>query len=124
MENKSRIVVALPKIIDLLIGSCKNAFTPSYLEHVFDEYKDVWRLPLSMDLNRFIKGVSEAGSIPLHTFSFEGVPDKRVLHFEEASIYEISANIFPDSYLSHYSAVVAWGITEQIPKTVYIKVEQ
>lgn len=124
MANKSRIVVALPKIIDLLIGSGKNAFTPSYLEHVFDEYKDVWRLPLSMDLNRFIKGVSEAGSIPLHTFSFEGVPDKRVLHFEEASIYEISANIFPDSYLSHYSAVVAWGITEQIPKTVYITVEQ
>lgn len=42
----------------------------------------------------------------------------------EVSVYELSAAIFPRSYLSHYSAINLWGLSEQIPKTIYITQEQ
>jgi len=42
----------------------------------------------------------------------------------EVSTYELVLSWHPSSYLSHYTAVYLHDLTEQIPKTLYLNVEQ
>jgi predicted transcriptional regulator of viral defense system len=41
-----------------------------------------------------------------------------------ASVYEVALSWHPASYLSHYTAVYFHDLTEQIPKTIYLNLEQ
>ncbi len=39
-------------------------------------------------------------------------------------LYELILSLKPNSYLTHYTAVYFHDLTEQVPKTIYINVEQ
>lgn len=124
MANKPRITVAKPHIISELNKYDIKVFDPGILNQVFEANKDKWRLPLSMDLNKFMEALTHQDFIQHMDFTFPGLSNRRLFFFEDASVYDISASIFPRAYLSHYSAVTNWGLTEQIPKTIYITQEQ
>jgi len=42
----------------------------------------------------------------------------------DASEYEILSSLDPRSYFTHYTAMYFQGLTEQIPKTIYLNIEQ
>jgi len=124
MANRPRIAIVLPKIIQELQSRGRNVFDATILSDIFQENKDKWRLPLAMDVNKFLDALAEQDSIEHTDFTFPGLPSKRLFYLENVSVYDLSAAILPKSYLSHYSAVTLWGLTEQIPKTIYITQEQ
>jgi len=78
----------------------------------------------SMDLDGFMDALSTQDFINHASFEFPGLSPRRIFYHPEASIYDVSTLAVPRVYLSHYSAVSLWGLTEQIPKTVYITQEQ
>lgn len=125
MANKPRIVSVMPKINSLLQSTGNRVFDFSYLKKLFEENSDKWRLPLSMDPYDFIEGLNiHNNNLIVHQFEFPGIKEQILAHYEEASIYEIASNIFSEGYLSHYSAITLWGLSEQIPKSVYLTLEQ
>lgn len=124
MANKPRITVAKPSIINALNEYSTKVFDPAILNHIFETNKDKWRLPLSMDLKKFMDALTHQDYISYSDFTFPGLTNRRLFFYDDASIYDISASILPKAYLSHYSAVSIWGLTEQIPKTIYITQEQ
>jgi len=124
MANKPRITVARPFIINELEKLRTNVFDANMLNDIFEANKDKWRLPLSMNLEGFMEALSHQDFINYANLDFPGLPHRRIFFNPGASIYEISALAVPRAYLSHYSAVSLWGLTEQIPKTIYITQEQ
>ena len=124
MANKARITVAKPHIINELNKYDIKVFDLDILNEIFEANKDKWRLPLAMDFNKFTEALTLQDFIKHIDFTFPGLPIRRLFFYEDASVYDISAHIFSKGYLSHYSAVTNWGLTEQIPKTIYITLEQ
>lgn len=124
MANRPRISIVLPKIIQELESRRNRVFDAAILSEIFEENKDKWRLPLAMDVERFMDALAEQDSIEHIDFTFPGLSSKRLFYRDGVSVYDLSAAILPKSYLSHYSAVALWGLTEQIPKTIYVTQEQ
>ncbi len=124
MANKPRIIAVLPSIIDEFTKLKKNIFTPADIGQIFETYKDRWRLPLYMDLEQFMDQISKQDFIKEAEVGFERERTQRLFYFDGASIIAIASGLFPNSYISHFSAMSYWGLTEQIPKTVYITREQ
>ncbi|RQO75570.1 hypothetical protein DBR43_09540 [Pedobacter sp. KBW06] len=124
MANKPRFLSVLPEIIKTLTKDGKKVYTKNYLDSIFEKYKDKWRLPLYMDLNKFLDQLAEQEFINEADFKFPGVASQRLFYLGDAFVYDIASSIFPKGYLSHYSAITIWGLSEQIPKKIYITVEQ
>jgi len=124
MANKPRLTVALPILKKEIERLGPKVVDNRLLTEIFETNKDKWRLPLSMTPERFINDLAELDFMKHQLFQFPAMNPKLLFFQDNASVYEISANIFPHSYLSHYSAVTLWGLTEQIPKTIYITQEQ
>lgn len=124
MANKTRFSVVLPQIIKELKSFNASVFDQDTLDDVFEAGKDRWRLPLRMTVKDFIRSLIETDVLNFIIFKFNGIQNKMLFYLGEVSAYELSAAIFPKSYLSHYSAITLWGLSEQIPKTIYITQEQ
>ena len=124
MANKPQFISVLPEIIKTFTRTGKNVFGKKDISEIFEEYKDKWRLPLYMDLNIFMDQLAGQDFVKEATVEFPEVPTGRIFYFDTASVYEIASGIFPKGYLSHFSALSIWGLTEQIPKSIYITVEQ
>jgi len=124
VANKTRFSVVLPQIIKELKSLNVSVFDQDTLNDVFDAGKDKWRLPLRMTARDFITSLVKEDFLNHILFEFNGMPAKILFYLGEVSVYELSAAIFPRSYLSHYAAISLWGLSEQIPKTIYITQEQ
>jgi len=124
VANKPRFSVVLPQIIKELKSTNISVFDERALNDVFENNKDKWRLPLRMTVKDFISSLIKENFLSYILFEFNGLPKRSLFYVGEVSVYEISAAIFPKSYLSHYSAISLWGLSEQIPKTIYITQEQ
>lgn len=124
MANKPRLNVALPLLKKEIERLGPKVVDNSLLTDIFEANKDRWRLPLTMTAEKFVDDLIELDFMRHHVFQFPAMNSKLLFFDDNASVYDISAKIFPHSYLSHYSAVALWGLTEQIPKTIYITQEQ
>jgi len=56
-------------------------------------------------------------------FSFPYRPEARYV-WGDVSLLQVAVTLRPQCYLSHYTAMRIHGLTEQIPKTMYVNAEQ
>jgi hypothetical protein len=124
MSNKPRFISVLPEIIRVFTATGKGVFNKKDISDIFEQYKDKWRLPLYMGLDIFMDQLAGQSFIKEAVLEFPEVNTGRLFYFDSATIYEIASTIFSKGYLSHYSATSIWGLTEQIPKTIYVTIEQ
>ncbi|MBL7705005.1 MAG: hypothetical protein JNM21_05590 [Taibaiella sp.] len=150
MAGKSRFSVAESKINKLFQNSRRRVFSKKQIEEVFIEYRRLWNLADSMNLNKFIDSCINAGILnevilvpkapeQLHMLKVKEVmfyggnfmppskeaSDKKVLYtVGRVNVFELALNIKNRSFLSHFSAVYLNGLTSQIPKMVYVSSEQ
>ncbi|RZK26405.1 MAG: hypothetical protein EOO43_02905 [Flavobacterium sp.] len=124
MANKPRFVSSLGSINKYFADTKKNVFSYSELVGVLESKRVQWALPQSMYPDKFINQLINKANFKEVEVAFEGLGSKTVYTINEPAITEIAASLFLKSYLSHYSAVNILGLTEQIPKTVYITQEQ
>ena len=97
----------------------------SDLARQLDARRQEWKLPLAFGTLRFIRFLIEAGRLSEIAFPFPP-PYKRQVRYMwgNVSLYEVAQTLKPNSYFSHYTAVKFHGLTEQLPKTTYLNVEQ
>ncbi len=99
-------------------------FTIEDLEKIFIENRTFWRLPKSWHVYKFIE------ALETKTDKFEFIdlefPNRTIsrMVWGSPSPSEIATSLRKSAYLSHYSALFAHGLTDQISKTIYVTAER
>lgn len=114
------------EIISELESKNDHVLTFRDIEQVLFFNKRDWRLPNSTTLNEFLQFLIEQKKI-LKPLEF-GPPSRRVTRFlfqnKQLDAKKLALLLYPDSYLSHYSAVSFYDLTDEIIKSIYVNHEQ
>ena len=91
---------------------------------ILGENRDSWRLPSRLTVDRFIEFLSENGHLTRITFSPGAYPEIVRYAWGKCSPYQIGLSLRPRAYLCHATALFLHGLTDQLPKTIYVNSEQ
>ncbi|CAN7735865.1 hypothetical protein LJR290_006805 [Variovorax sp. LjRoot290] len=118
----TRIQIARPDIIKTFEAG-RHILRPVQLAAVFSKNRDAWRLARRMTLASFERFMTERTPMKAVRFNF---PQRPVTGFVwgDVPLLEVLLGLVDDSYLSHYTAVRLHGLTEQVPKTIYLTRER
>lgn len=121
---RSRLQIALPRIISVLQHSPQRIFSERHLLGIKAEYADQWRLPTSLKSSAFVKFLLKHTQLRLVRLSSKTYPGFTRFVWGEASPFELALSVRSSSYLSHGTAVFLHALTEQVPRTIYANREQ
>lgn len=118
----TRIQIAKQDIVKTLEAG-PHVLKPAELAEVFSENRDSWRLARRMTLKSFEQFMTERTLLKEVRFKF---PQRPVTGYVwgDVPLLEVLLGLVDDSYLSHYTAVRLHGLTEQVPKTIYLTREK
>jgi len=118
-----RFDAAKSDVLNLFREHPRRVFSYSDLQQMLEENREYWRLTKSTTLTDFIEFLTKYGRLNKIDISFPGRTMTRYT-WGGTPTYEVVLSWHPASYLSHYTAVYLHDLTEQIPKTIYLNVEQ
>ena len=123
VPRKTRMQIAKSDIVNTFEDMDKKIFAPSQIRSILEEHRDFWRLAKSATINQFVSFLFEAKKLHEVELTF---PSLRVIRYiwGDVSPYELALSLNPDAYLTHYIAMYLHDLTEQIPKTIYVNLEQ
>jgi predicted transcriptional regulator of viral defense system len=106
--------------------SPKRVFSAIDLRKILDQHRTDWRTPASLTIGRFIDMQLRLGTLKetvIESINYDK-PSVRRYVWAPASPLQIATSLKPRAYLCHGSAVFVHALTDQLPKTIYINVEQ
>jgi hypothetical protein len=123
----SRLHAAQGQIVSFFEGLPRKAFTAQDLVRIFVQRKDEWRLAVNTTMDAFLRFMLE--NTPMREALI--TPADRPSHgtalryvWDGASVYAVASTIERGAYLSHGTAVLLHGLTDQLPHTIYVNREQ
>ncbi len=122
METKDRILKALAEITQAFEGLPKRIFTTAELRQIVSEGRQSWGLGAAT-LQQFTQIMTEKSPLKEAKLDFP----YRLAHrytWGAVTTFELVQSLNEESYFSHYTALHLHGLTEQIPKTIYLNIEQ
>ncbi len=122
----SRLQIARPDIIKSLNNSQKRVFRHSDIAALLGTEREFWRLAKSTTTQQFVDFLVDRSELQIVKLSSPDRPGSQITRYlrGNATPYEIALSIRPDSYLCHGTALYIHGLTEQVPKTIYVNREQ
>ncbi|PNM91473.1 hypothetical protein QGN06_09570 [Achromobacter xylosoxidans] len=123
MAAKTRIQIAKQDIFNFLAGQESSVFKLSDLKALLAQQRAGWRLAQRTTTNEFIAFLMEQGKLSELIFPFPHREETRYV-WEKVPLLTVLLTLKPQCYYSHYTAVRMHGLTEQIPKTIYLNHEQ
>lgn len=125
MPRPSRLTIAKSDVLKHFRESPKKVYSEAELAGVLVEQRAFWRLAERTTTTEFIDFLAKQGDLRPRVFRSENY-DKEVTRYSwgEASIYELALSLRSRGYLSHATAVALHGLTDLIPKTLFLNVEQ
>jgi len=98
-------------------------FDAGELERILDRNRNDWKVVPSTRANDFITYLEKNSKLKHYRFKFPSRPTIRYI-WDSASDYELVQSLRPKSYFTHYTWMLLHGLTDQIPKTIYLNFEQ
>lgn len=117
-------------------------FTPSEIERFVNEEKESWLIP-DTDHHKAARLLSAGKASQVRSLATQDILDclvnRRLLRevkmpfpyravrrftWGDVPFFQVVQSVDPNAYFSHFTAMHFHGLTEQIPKTVYLNVEQ
>ncbi|CAB3914430.1 MULTISPECIES: type IV toxin-antitoxin system AbiEi family antitoxin domain-containing protein [Achromobacter] len=123
MAAKTRIQIAKQDIFNFLARQESSVFKLSDLKALLAQQRAGWRLAQRTTTNEFIAFLMEQGKLSELIFPFPHREETRYV-WEKVPLLTVLLTLKPQCYYSHYTAVRMHGLTEQIPKTIYLNHEQ
>lgn len=122
MPKVSRVQIAKSDIITTF-STEPRVMTATKVAEVLERNRDEWRLAKNMNLKKFIDFMLKYTDLRLVRFSF---PRREVRGYTwgDVPLLEILIGLIDRSFYSHYTALRIHGLTEQVPKTIYINQEK
>jgi predicted transcriptional regulator of viral defense system len=125
MARPTRLTIAKRDILALFDGSARKVYSEAELTGVLNEQRSYWRLAGRTTVREFISFLEKQGKLKEYTFHAANYGRTIVRYsWGDASIYELAQSLQARGYLSHATAVALHGLTNLIPKTLYLNVEQ
>lgn len=121
--NRSRIQIAKPDILAFFAAQPRNVFKLRELGAFLSAERSSWRLAQSTTVDVFLKFLMKSGELKKYAFEFPNRPETLYV-WGEVPMLEMLQHLKAKSYFSHYTAMRLHGLTEQVPKTVYISHER
>lgn len=127
MANRSRLTIAKPHIEAFFNNQQTKVYSTSDLQKILDRNRGYseWRLATTTRAKEFIEYLINKSKLKKISIDFP-TPIIRYIWGAESSelIYDIALSLKKDAYLSHYTAMFFFNLTEQIPKNIYVTYEQ
>ena len=121
--NKTRIQIAKPDIVAYLDAHNNHILKLTEIAAILSKQRAFWRLAQRTNTQQFIKFMSDNGSLKRLDFPFPYRAEIRYI-WGDVPLLEVLLTLKKDAYFSHYTAVRMHGLTEQVPKTIYLNHEQ
>lgn len=122
--RRTKLELATPKILEFFWNSSVRAFRKMQIADVLSSHRSEWRLPAGMTFTAFLEFLIKMDVIREMIIPSEHYSDEKRYILGDASVYSVALSLKTKSYLTHGSAVILHGLTDQIPKTVYVNYEQ
>jgi predicted transcriptional regulator of viral defense system len=123
-RKPSRLLVAAPAIARLFDESNKHVYTESELGVALSENRASWKLPDHVTKRQFIDFLGDTGKLSVAEVASEHYRSATRYIWGKASPFAVALSLRSSAYLSHGTAVFLHGLTDQIPRTLYINKEQ
>jgi hypothetical protein len=104
--------------------SKQRVYTENELGQILHRNRETWELPAYVNTNRFIGFLIDTGKLAIAEVRSEHYRSATRYIWGKASPFAIALSLRSSAYLSHGTAVFLHGLTNQIPKTLYINKEQ
>jgi len=121
--NRSRLQIAKPDILAFFASQPTKVFKPREISAFLSAERGGWRLAQNTTLDVFIKFLIKSGELKKLAFEFPNRPETLYV-WGDVPMLETLKHLKPKSYFSHYTAMRLHGLTEQVPKTIYISHER
>src|SRR5260221_3597644 len=121
--NRARIQIAKPDILRHFDQLPEKVLKLSDIAAILSEQRAFWRLTQNTSTGVFIKFLTEHGKLRRLDFPFPYRKEHRYT-WGDVPLLEVLLTIKKDAYFTHYTAVRMHGLTEQVPKTIYLNHEQ
>lgn len=121
--RETRIQIARPDIVMFFEQDGRSIYKHGEIAEILSANRGFWRLTQRMTTDEFLDYLTKSTKLQKLDFSFKRRRETRFV-WGDVPILEILVKLYPGAYLSHFSAVWLHGLTEQVPKTIYLNVEQ
>jgi len=123
VQSRARIQIAKPDILRFFDELPQKILKTSDLARILEEQRSFWRLAQNTTTQRFISFLAENGKLERLDFPFPYRREHRYV-WGKVPLLEVLLTLKKDSYFTHYTAVRMHGLTEQVPKIIYLNHEQ
>lgn len=116
---------AAHRIVDFFDASDQRVYTSLEIQSLLDRHRDELGIPVTTTRSRFIEFLLDATKLKMISIT----SDRYRRHLDrfvwgEATPYSVALSTNSRSYLSHGTAVSLHGLSDQIPKIIYVNHEQ
>lgn len=115
---------AQAEIRQLFEESPQRVFSGQELGTVLAAKRGDWELPSNWGTAEFIDFLMARMDLSEKILRSEKYPDKVLYAWGDVSPFQLAQAVKPQAYLSHGTAVFLHGLTEELPKTLYVNAEQ
>ncbi len=123
----SRIDIAKPDIVKFFESSAQKIYWPGELASILAQHRSDWRLTQATNARNFTEYLltkTQLKEISLTAENYPGANEIVRYVWGKASPYVLALSLKRNAYLCHSTAVFLHSLTEQLPKTIYVNVEQ
>ncbi|MBI3384046.1 MAG: hypothetical protein HY019_18750 [Aquabacterium sp.] len=119
----TRIQIAKSDIVGYFENELPHVLTRTDIARALREKRAFWRLAQNTTLTAFIRFLTEKTKLREVRFPFPTHPASGFV-WGEVPLLQLLHDLIYESYYSHYTAMRLHGLTEQVPKTIYITQEK
>lgn len=120
---RSRIQIARADILAFFDKYPQKVFKLTEIQGILASQRSFWRLAQSMTAQKFIAYLVDNAAMRVMPFPLPHRSETRYT-WGEVPLIEVVLSLKPNSYFSHYTAMRLHGLTEQVPKVIYLNHEQ
>jgi predicted transcriptional regulator of viral defense system len=120
---RTRLQIAKADIFSYFDALPSKVLRRSDVARILTQQRGFWRLALSTRITGFVDFLEKSGKLRRLDFAFPVRPTHCYI-WGDVPLLEVLLHLKPRSYLSHYTAMRYHGLTEQVPRTIYVTHEQ
>ncbi len=119
----TRFEIAKTDIVSVFEEAPQKIFRKADIERTLSLHKRNWRLADSMTTLKFIALLLDDTQLREHRLKF---PSRTEIRYTWGNVtsFEVALSLKQSCYFTHFTSVFLLGLTDQIPKTIYVNWEQ
>src|SRR5262245_21970320 len=114
--------------IRLIVGTVakdpRRVFTLTQLSEILHPNREKWHLPPNFSTEEFVTLLEKNGELRRVTLKSPDYSALKRYVWGNVSTYQVALSVKKGAFLSHGTAAFLHDITDQLPTTIYVNVEQ